>query len=91
MSSLQAMPSDGRKGTPDGVNSQAEGVTSDGSMEGARYPNPHSDGDDRESGGFGTGFMSHGGQSDMAYHGSGQLGDEEVEPGGNVNSGNQDG
>lgn len=86
----QAMPKHGGKGAPDGVNSQAEGVSSDGSMEGAPYPNPHADKKKKDKGGFAQGFMGHGGQSDMSYHGSGQLGEQDVEPGGNRNSGTKD-
>jgi hypothetical protein len=86
----QAMPKHGGKGAPDGVNSQAEGVTSDGSMEGGAYPNPHTGKKTKDKGGFARGFMGHGGQSEMGYHGTGQLGDQDVKPGGNVNSGDKD-
>lgn len=90
----QSMPNDGKKGAPDGVNSQAEGVTSDGSSQGNAYPNPHTDGDKgdrKKKGGFARGFMGHGGQSDIRYHGSGQLGDQDAKPGGNRDSGTRDG
>ena len=42
-----------------------------GDSGGGAYPNPHTG----KKGGD-TGFMGHGGQSDMAYHGEGQLGEE---------------
>ena len=51
-----------------------------GDSGGGAYPNPHSG---KESGGR-EGFMGHGGQTEMPYHGGGQLGEEEV--GGNQNS-----
>jgi hypothetical protein len=41
-----------------------------GQSSGGAYPNPHS-GKKPEGGGF----MGHGGQTGMAYHGTGQLGD----------------
>jgi len=62
--------------TPDGTN--RPGDTS-------AYPNPHTGKTERGEGGKLSGLMSHGGQSDIGYHGSGQLGDEEV-GGGNANS-----
>ena len=46
---------------------------------GGAYPNPHS-GKDPGNGGF----MGHGGQTEMPYHGKGQLGDDSVE--GNENA-----
>lgn len=59
------------KGKPDGVNSPGRGEGGDSG--GGSYENPHSgkDGD----GGFG-GFFGHGGQTDIGYHGGGQLGSE---------------
>lgn len=54
---------------------------SGGESGGGAYPNPHS-GKDGE--GKSGGFLGHGGQSDMAYHGEGQLGDEVLE--GNPNA-----
>jgi hypothetical protein len=52
-----------------------------GDSGGGAYPNPHSgkEGSDRE------GFMGHGGQTEMPYHGTGRLGERET--GGNPNSG----
>ena len=44
-----------------------------GDSGGGAYPNPHTGKE-----GKGGGFMDHGGQTDMDYHGAGQLGDEEV-------------
>ncbi len=51
-----------------------------GDSGGGAYPNPHTgkEGSDRE------GFMGHGGQTEMAYHGGQQLGEKSV--GGNLNS-----
>jgi hypothetical protein len=53
-----------------------------GDSQGGAYPNPHTG-----KGGEGSGregFMGHGGQSGIAYHGGSQLGDQDV--GGNENS-----
>jgi hypothetical protein len=50
-----------------------------GDSGGGAYPNPHT-GKKPEGGGF----MSHGGQSDIAYHGGEQLGEQDL--GGNLNS-----
>ncbi len=56
------------------------GRTGGGDSGGGAYPNPHS-GKKPGNGGF----MGHGGQTEMPYHGEGQLGEEDVE-GGNANS-----
>lgn len=88
---LQAMPSDGHPGAPDGVNTQGQWGGTGGSDAGAPYPNPNTGKSDSEREGFADGAMSHGGQSKVGYHGSGQLGEREVEPGGNVNSGARQG
>jgi len=66
-------PADGgakAKGAPDGVNGAGErGRTAGGESGGSGY---------REGGpapdGSGDGFMGHGGQTDIAYHGGGQAG-----------------
>jgi hypothetical protein len=49
------------------------GRSGGGDSGGGAYPNPHS-GKDRKRGGF----LDHGGQSEMAYHGTGRLGAEKV-------------
>lgn len=51
-----------------------------GDSGGGPYPNPHSGKDDpgRE------GYMGHGGQTEMPYHGAGRLGEQDT--GGNANS-----
>lgn len=51
-----------------------------GDSGGGAYPNPHSGKDDpgRE------GYMGHGGQTEMPYHGAGRLGEQDT--GGNANS-----
>ncbi len=54
----------------------AEGAGQSG---GGAYPNPHSG-----SKGKSDGYMGHGGQSEMDYHGTGQLGGDKV--GENANS-----
>ena len=55
------------------------GRSGGGDSGGGAYPNPHSG-----KAAKGGGFFGHGGQTDMAYHGPEQLGDEEE--GANVNS-----
>ena len=55
------------------------GRSGGGDSGGGAYPNPHS-GKKPENGGF----FGHGGQTDMAYHGPGQLGEEEE--GSNLNA-----
>ncbi len=55
------------------------GSTGAGQSGGGAYPNPHS-GKSKKS----DGFFGHGGQSEMEYHGTGQLGEKKI--GGNANS-----
>lgn len=83
----QAMPEDDLKGMPDGVNTQAKYGATGGSDTGAPYPNPHTGKAESEKGNFGGSHGRHGGQSERAYYGSGQLGSKEVERGGNQNAG----
>jgi hypothetical protein len=52
-----------------------------GDSGGGAYPNPHSG---KEGKGSREGYMGHGGQTEMPYHGTGQLGEEDV--GGTDNS-----
>lgn len=52
-----------------------------GQSGGGAYPNPRAG---KKAGGR-DGFMGHGGQSEMAYHGHGRLGADDV-PGGNANA-----
>lgn len=59
----------------------ASGRTGGGESGGGAYPNPHAVDE-----GHSQGFMGHGGQSDIAYHGPGQLGDEQVDDGDAPNS-----
>ena len=61
------------------------GAQGAGQSGGGAYPNPHTGKEDEGKGGGGKdGFMGSGGQSEMEYHGTGQLGKEKV--GGNANS-----
>lgn len=74
----QAMARGGSgEGRPDGTN-QPSG---DGESAGGAYPNPHTGKEER-----GEHSDWQGGQSEIGYHGSGQLGDQVVSPGGNPNS-----
>lgn len=83
----QAMPQDGKRGAPDGVNTQAQFNATGGSDAGAPYPNPHTGKSDAEREDIGNTVMGHGGQSTIGYHGSGRLGDRKLKPEGNPNSG----
>jgi len=49
------------------------GQSGGGQSGGGAYPNPHS-GKDGDRGGF----LDHGGQTEMPYHGSSQLGEEKI-------------
>ena len=60
-------------------NDKLHGKGGAGESGGGAYPNPHA-GKKPDQGGY----MGHGGQSDMAYHGKGRLGDKKV--GGNANA-----
>ena len=54
------------------------GRSGGGDSGGGAYPNPHQGKKPK------GGFLGHGGQTEMAYHGKGQLGDQAVE--GNENA-----
>lgn len=75
----QSMGDGQDKGAPDGTNAPRKGG---GESAGGAYPNPHTGKEPSMK-------EWHGGQSETAYHGSGQLGEDETEPGGNPNSGAQ--
>lgn len=75
---MSAKPSEGRE-QPGLKDEEPTGRGGGGESGGGAYPNPHTGKD-----GGGGGFMGHGGQTEMPYHGSGQLGEEEV--GGNENA-----
>ncbi len=72
------------KGAPDGIsdsprgNDDVHGRSEGGESGGGSYPNPHAGKTETN-----TGFMAHGGQTDIAYHGGGQAG----EHGGNAGNG----
>jgi len=50
------------------------GRSGGGDSGGGAYPNPHTG----KEAGTSDGFMGHGGQSEMPYHGKGQLGEDKV-------------
>lgn len=84
----QAVPdADEDSGAPDGVNSQARRGATGGSDDAAPYPNPHSEKPDDEREDVADGWLSHGGQSSIGYHGSGRLGRRKTSPEGNPNAG----
>lgn len=72
-------PDDGRKGQPDGT-----GIPTDTRGAGGGGPVGPKDAGTKD-GGF------HGGQSNAAYHGHGQLGEQEVDGQDNANSPSRDG
>ena len=69
---------DGREGAPDGVSAppdtgraaDIQGRTDGGESGGGAYPNPQTG----KEGSSSAGFMGHGGQTEIGYHGGGQLG-----------------
>ncbi len=71
---------DGKSRRPDGVKDPANGRKGSESA-GAAYPRPK-----RHKGSFGA----HGGQSEIEYHGTGQLGDQKTGNNPNAVTGNQD-
>ena len=85
----QAIPKDGREGAPDGTNRpDTSGRGGGGESGGGPYPNPHT-GKSEEEAAKSSGKER--GQSVKGYHGTGQLGDQEVKPGGNTNAGGKSG
>jgi hypothetical protein len=64
----------------DGKHNGREGGGDSG---GGAYPNPHSG---KEGGGGKEGFLGTGGQTEMPYHGPGQLGEDDVDGGENPNA-----
>jgi len=84
----QAVPAGSEsRGAPDGVNSQAERGATGGSDDAAPYPNPHSGKSEDEREHVADGPLSHGGQSEIGYRGSGRLGQQKTKQGGNPNAG----
>lgn len=61
----------GKSGEPK-ARKEAQGRSGGGESAGGAYPNPHTGAKAK------GGFMGHGGQSEMAYHGTGRLGDRKV-------------
>lgn len=82
---LQASGAGHSKGN-DGVSTDATHGRTESESQGGAYPNPHTGKQDE---GRSEGF--HGGQSNAAYHGTGQLGDQDVEGQENVNSATKSG
>lgn len=79
MAGKQPMQANGQ-GSPkrhaDGVSEQVSGKTPQGESGGGAYPNAHRGKKPESSPGD---FMGHGGQSEMNYHGAGQLGENKVD------------
>ena len=70
------MPPDKEEGDPKGEPaSPLTDLSRTGQSGGGAYPNPHT-GKHASADGPDT-FMGHGGQTDIAYHGKGQLGEKE--------------
>jgi hypothetical protein len=80
------MAEDGRKGAPDGTN--RTDPKGQGRSAGGPYANPHSGKSDKAKK---EGVGKQGGQSVKGYHGPEQLGEKEVQPGGNPNTGTKQG
>ena len=67
----QATGGDGLKGAPDGTNI-THGKQGGSESDGGAYPNPHTG-----KKGDNSGFMGHGGQTEIDYHGTGQGGTDD--------------
>lgn len=61
-----------------------QGRSGGGDSSGGAYPNPHGGTKAKD------GFMGHGGQSEMAYHGKGRLGERKVDDNPNAPSESDD-
>ena len=59
-------------GNPEVLDEQSEDESA-GESAGGAYPNPHKGKEPKKDG-----FMASGGQTDMAYHGTGQLGERKT-------------
>jgi len=57
---------------------------------GGPYPNPHTGKDKSRSEGKADGYMGHGGQSEMEYHGTGRLGETKTGENPNAPAGEDD-
>ena len=71
----------GKGGDPTGAGADPTGqkaAKSDSESQGGAYPNPHTGKGEPGAGEAPGDFLGHGGQSGMAYHGPGQLGEEAV-------------
>ena len=79
----QAMPEKSQLGTKAGVAGKDD--STGGESAGGAYPNPHTGTEQSNK----TKKDWHGGQSETAYHGSGQLGEKKTKDGGNANSGSR--
>jgi hypothetical protein len=67
--------------TRDGVENVPSKSAGGGESDGGAYPNPHTGKEPA-----GGGFMGHGGQTEIAYSGTGQGGHDDDEEVGNVNA-----
>lgn len=61
----------GEAGDPE-ASEEFQGRRGGGESAGGAYPNPHGGAKGKD------GFMGHGGQSEMAYHGTGRLGERKI-------------
>lgn len=77
---MQAAGGDGAKGAPDGVNVTHD-KTGGSESSGGHYPNSH-DHQKEKTGGF----FGHGGQTEIAYSGTGQGGHDDDPEVGNANA-----
>ena len=81
---VQANGANSPKLRNDGVGTvKTHGKSGGGESQGGDYPAPHRD--KRAKGVIGS-FLGHGGQSEIAYHGTGQLGETDVKGQENSNS-----
>lgn len=85
---MQANGSGTAEGAPDGISRPAdEKHGQGGESEGGDYPGPKRK---PKRGGAPGDFMGHGGQTDIDYHGIGQLGEEKAPDGPNPNATTRD-